>query len=385
MAILSLLSCENDPNKQPDISQEEVGTVVIDNTNIEWLTKVDRPVTIRKFVVPKEAASITGTFFTGYFPIDDNLLLADRYSSGVSCINSAGNIIWTLIPPSPGVDRYDNLGAIDIDYNAREIYVEDRQIPKLDIFSFSGTYKRSLTPPLPFMDFEVLGPDHIIYDIAQISQQDFLEEGKFKRYLLQRKEEVTLFRPLDPNFDLDAVAHNGYNRFRTVGEQLFHRQPFEEENYLLDGMNVTIDAKTSFAVNSQFAEVGLNKAININALFLFEEEIPYPTDVLYDGKSGNGHIIYKVGRDVFFTAFEDKKQEVFPSYYYDFGGEVLPGPHYYQDNRFYIQIPRKVYDYLQSSYAAGEFSKKEGLSKIKDIIDKSGDYDDIVVVSIEFE
>lgn len=377
-----LPSCTSDDNSKEIDSVPK--SIVVNNSRIKWIESVHVGATVKKYVISKENTQRTGTFFTGYHQIGEGLLLVDRYSSNINCVDGKGEILWEIRPPSPGIDRYVNIGALDVDSELKEIYISDRSLNRIDVFSFDGDYKRSIQPPFSFMDFEVLGADNIVYDISQKDQRELMEDGQRMRYLFQGESETRLAFLLDPEFDTNATPFSGFNRFSRSGGAVFHRLPFENTSYRIanDG-EIVSSVIVDFSVNNEFAKIGLNKSISAKAMFVYENEIPWPLDIIHSSKNDMVSVIYKVGFDCFFSSNVEGEQVVDPAYYYDFDGEIIPGPKYYESEKFYLQINKSKYDYLQQQFLKGVFLKEDVLKGIDSVENKVGDYDDIMIICID--
>lgn len=364
--------------------ETEVPVVVIDNKKIGWVLDGEITVEVDSLFVSKELSRKVGTFFSGVHKVGRNFLLVDRYASNISCLSPGGELIWFLIPPSPGQDRYTNIGSVDIDYITKEIYVEDRSEIKIDIFSFTGEFLRDIRPTMNFMDFAISSQKNVFYDIAQTYQEPIGSASNTMRYLMQDGQENTLFSPLDKNFDLDAIPFNDNNRFCKVGEVLYHRLPFEDLVYRVEKKIAYPVLKVAFEVNNQYADVGLEKSVENKASYLYNEEIPRPLEVILDEPLGIVRMIFAQGRRNFFSVHEGERQVVSPARHYNFSGFILPAPRKYDDGKFYLQIYRYHYDLLQRCYRDKFTSKEEYKKELNELYNKIGDNDDILIFTLEF-
>lgn len=384
--IAFLFTCCSD--QKEDLTSDLTGSdrkITIDNRNTQWFVDVGLPVEVKQYLIPKDITLRTGSFFTSYCPIGENLLLVDRYSSSLSCISDSGEILWSLIPPSPGIDKYGNLGSVDVDYQSEEIYVVDRLLLKIDVFNFKGAYLRSVEPPMAFFDFSVLGRDEFVYDVTGKYQKNINgSDSTQMRYLFHKGEHLKLASPLDAEFDLDAIPLNGFNRFCRVGDDLMHRMPFENVSYrIIDGDAYPL-LELEFSVNSQFNKVALDKGINDNAGYIYKNEIPYPREVVFESQKERTYVVYAQGRRFYLTCDDQGNQIINPGRYYNFGGVVLPSPRSYKSGHFYLQIYRWHYDFLQKCLKGNMLTEKHMQAELQRLYDEFGDNDDILILSLKF-
>ncbi len=364
---------------------QAIPELVINNERTDWLFDCEVPVIINQFRLPKILTQRVGFFFTGYHAIGNNLLLVDRYTSNLNCLTKNGEIIWSLLPPTPGLDKYTNIGSVDVNYTLGEIYVEDRSNIKIDVFSFQGKYLRSTSPAITFMDFAVLNSGKYVFDVAQSSQES-INEGNpnVMRYLFQEDNRLVLMAPVDERFDFDALPFNGYNRFSRVGSKLLHRMPFEELVYEIENEKANPILRINFKFNAQFHEIAFEKSISNKPDFMYREGIPYPLDVVVNDATGSVFVIYIQGTKSFLTLAVNGDQIINPARHYKIKDVVLPAPRYYDSGRFYLQMYKYHYDFLQERLQSGTFNQEDMSLEFKKLYDQIGDNDDIFIFSLDF-
>jgi len=383
--VLSINACS--PSEQSDVgASRTLSLFEVDNSRIDFLSVLAGSVKADTIVVSKELSYKIGSDFSEFFPLEDNLLLVDRDASDINCIDPNGNHLWNLIPPSPGVDRYIVIGAVDIDKENEEVYVEDRLHRQIDVFDYGGAYLRSIRSEVSFMEFAVLGKDKIIYDVAEIDQS--INEGfsKQSRFLYAEGEKNVYFSPLIGEIGLDAIPVNNGNRFSMVANDgLQHRMPFGDTIYSIGlDLEPTPIASFSFKQGNEFVSLAKDPKVKDVWEELHKEGLPEPYSAVYEPGIDKFYCNFWKGGSLYFAYINEGRQAIYPSKFYRLGGVVVKSPRYYAEGRFYQQMFRYEYEYLQKAFEE-EFEEEKILSDLSKLENTIGDNDDIFIISTEFK
>lgn len=340
-----LVTCTED-NASSEIS---IPHYEIDNSSIKFLSKYDE-VEVDTFIIDKHLVRKIG--YSTYSIKDlknGSLLIEDANLNNLSCVSNNGQLLWHAIPPSPGRDRFESIGAVNVDHSTKEIYVEDRGQFKIHVYSFSGQHLRALNDT-PNVDMAVIGRNKIIYDISDIDPYLFERtDNIIHRYLLSHEENLKQFSPMDHPYDDDNISVVYYNRFNSVKGELQHRRPFENTLYqILPEFDIAPLLTIDFSHHGGFSEYGDSPDFKHPSEYFRRHDIARPHIVIKEDNLVIANYFFGAKDDLYFTLFRDDKQVVSPAYYYEFGGVVVDAPQFYDSGSFYTTMFQYKFDYLQN-------------------------------------
>lgn len=333
----------------------------------------------------KELTSELGGNFHDYAQINDDLLVLDRWTSEIVCLDKLGWVLWRIIPPEPGIDRYATLGGLDVDQPNQEIYVEDRGNKKIDVFNFKGEFLRTLNSDHTHLDFIVLKKDEVLSDISEIANYwpDDRYTYRFRFWGPTKKD--GRFTRIHDEVNFAAVPVVNFNRFNRVGDLIQHRIPFEDTLFKVNvGQNYEVEPLLtfSFSINSEFKETFLRKNDEFPFITLRKQEFPIPDRVIYDKKNDLAFFLFDQGNDRYFAALSNKGVVVEPGNFYVFDGKLINTPSVYVDGVFYQTMYNYKYDYLQKALEEGH-SISEITSNLASLEEEMGDNDGASIIAVE--
>ncbi|TXF81584.1 6-bladed beta-propeller [Neolewinella aurantiaca] len=381
VVLMLILACESERSSE----NGSIAVVEIDNSREHFISSPKLLAQNKIIIIPKAQTYQIGNFFTEFHSIGENLLLVDRRVSEVTCINEDGDLIWKPIPPSPGVDRYEVIGSVDVDKFNREIYIEERMSGKMDVFDFKGKYVRTIQKVASFIEAAVIGENKLLYDISYRPQGGVnIDSTGPMRFLFRDGESLRYTTPMLAAASYNSIPVNNNDRFNRINGKLQHRRPFGNVIYQIDDeANAKPVLSFSFARDFEFLAVSANPNVENTWQELFEKGFPLPSVFVFDEDKNRLYCNYQVGEDFYFSCVDNGKQIINPSKYYDLGGEYVRAPRIYSDGVFYQQMYRYEYEYIQAAFS-DQLSKEDvqsGLEKLRTI---KGDNDDVFIIATVF-
>lgn len=376
-------SCRQENNDQS--STIELKTVTLDNSEVQLYAHYQNAVKIDTFIFLKKNTYKHGTVFSEFQPIGNNLLIVDRDVSEISCISKNGTIQWIPTPSSPGIDRYDIIGDVEVDFLNKEIYIEDLMKNVIDVFDFQGNHQRTIRD-VPFMDFALLNKNELLLDISDIVDQVGLAQDPPVRNRFRRitSTERVDFSAMPDKIMENQIPVNNHNRFNSFNDLLQHRMPYEDIVYVIEkDLSVTPLLRFSFAQSGGFVEVARNPNVEIVWTELSKENLVEPSLVIYDQNKDRTFINYWQGEGFYFAILEKENQVMNPGEFYQFGEFILKAPTHYNDGVFYQQLFRYEFDFLQKAFVE-KMTSEEIKAGLQNLETEKGDDDDIIIFSIEF-
>jgi hypothetical protein len=357
----------------------------VNNSNKKVLSKINFKAEVKTITIPKELTLEVGSYFDGVFPTDDGVLLRDKRASMLSFIGYDGKLKWHVIPPSPGVDRYSTMGAVEINaMNERiEVYDEDRQV--FDFFSLSGKYIKSHTPSSGFFDYTNLPSGKVAYDIGRVPVEGYFENVSGYYKFLISGEEDELVNKIENPVQEDVLPMVDLFRFKKIEDKIQYRGILDNTVfYLNDYGELVKKAVFDFTIKRGFHEVMKDNAVKNKGMFLYEKDLALPMHFVYEESENRAYCIFMESRNRYFVSFENGEQVNDVADYYDVEGVIVKAPAFFEDGYFILQMYKYEFDYLQSVEFEALDSKEELNENLRQMQNKEKDNSDIVLILMKF-
>ncbi|MEM7571656.1 MAG: 6-bladed beta-propeller [Bacteroidota bacterium] len=381
---LALLFCCCQPNGESPNEENPVIHLSIDNSKIDFLSPVTIPHTVAIFTIEKELSYGIGSKFGDFYKINDLLLIVDRRASEITCIDTDGKVVWIPDPPSPEVERYTHIGTIDIDYDQKEIYIEDRLNLKIDVYAYDGRFLRSIPVNMGFMEYVVLGKNNLLFDISDVEPYRTAgDESPPMKFMHQKDNEVNFTGEMPTGVNYDAIPWNSRNRFNRIGSSIQHRRPWENEVFAIypDYSSKKI-LEFKFARSSGFVDVANRPNIGDVRGKLVEEHLAIPNYLLYDQEQNRLYCGFWMNDVHYLSCTVGDQKIVQPAEFYRFNEFYLRAPEYYSDGQFFQQLFRYEFEYLQTAFK-DQYSREKIRTDLAELEAQYGDNDDIFIIVIE--
>lgn len=381
--VLSLMGCA--PDEDSLFGKDEIRHFSVRNSNFFDISHPSVKTKVETIKLSKELTSELGGNFHDYAQINDDLLVLDRWTSEIVCLDKHGRLLWRIIPPEPGIDRYTTLGGLDVDQANQEIYVEDRGNNKIDVFNFRGEFQRTLNSDHTHLDFIVLKKDKVLSDISEIANYWPDDQYTYRFRFWGPTKKDGRFTRIHDELNFAAAPVVNFNRFNRVGGVIQHRIPFEDTLFKVNiGENYEVEPLLtfSFSNNSEFKETFLRKNDEFPFITLRKQEFPIPDQVVYDNRVDLAFFLYDQGAKKYFEAWGSEDVIIPSSNFYVFDGKLIDAPSVYVDGVFYQTMYNYKYDYLQKALAEGH-SMSEIRSNLASLEEEIGDNDGVSILAVE--
>lgn len=363
----------------------ELQNILVDNLNSATFSNCPDGI-IKIIKIKKEAVKEIGYTIEKIAPLNENSILIQDYAlSNVSCIDSSGNLLWTINPPSPELDRYVAIGFLTIDHQRKNLYIEDMQKSKVDVYDFDGKHLRTIRRESN-VDAVVIAENTLLYDISEISPLAFPENnGSSYRFIVNREGERSSHVPIAYQYEDEFVSVMFYNRFNIVDGAIQHRRPFEDTLFEVSSdLSIKPILTVSFTEGQHYGNFKDNNKYYHPSRYFRENSIARPNIVVKRKNKTYLNYLYGPDDDLYFAAFENGVEIMKPGKYYVADGHAIPAGKHYSQGAFYQNIFQYEYDFLQLAYEHGlsNVEIEKGLDSLDHL---HADGDDMYIVSHRIE
>lgn len=290
---------------------------------------------VKVIKLPEEVSNGLAASLSGFFYIEDRVYPYSTYRHTILSLSNDGSVNWWLKGGSSPINTFSVADNIKFDENKRQFNVYDGQERTMYIYDTEGEFVKKEACSVNFIDFEILGNSHTIYDASAIPNTHLQEDSQeYDLYMSDGYGNIESIKPRSPLMR-GLVPFIDNSNFISVESNTYYKPNFGDTTFLVSGGKVISHMLTNFSSNNRAQSILDETKTGSVARKIFDEYVPY-TNIVVPTHFGS-YAAYTSGKKRFIYASENSGQKLnyLNTQFLRFGKTIVPVPLSFYNGYFF--------------------------------------------------